>query len=166
MSESAPYNPAGSSRSSAGGAGAAGAQQPDFQQLAALLGNLMPLLLRFQLQFLQTPFQNEGFFGPGSWLQQEPLLDQQAAVSLTEDMIRGSLRTLSGYLDANAKQNEGLKQCLPIVAQATQNLAARNYAQAFNLIWMAYRAITAIRAADPRLPPLSGPGSEQHSSVH
>ena len=96
---------------------------------------------------------------------QEPTLDHQAAVSLAEDMIGGLLKTLSGYLDANVGQNAGLNNCAPILAQATQNLAARNYAQALNLIWMVYRAITAIKAADPKLPPLGGQSVNQHSSA-
>lgn len=161
MSESNP-NPTASNRSAAG---AAGSPAPDFQQLVALLGNLMPLLLRFQSQVLEPPFQ----FGFGHPTAPDATLDHQAAVSLVEDMIGGSLRTLSGYLDANAGQNGGLNNCVPIVAQATQNLAARNYGQAFNLIWMAYRAIITIRAADPRLPPLRAGGqaaSDQHSSIH
>ena len=162
MSESSPYNPTAANRSAAG---AAGSQPADFQQLVALLGNLMPLLLRFQLQVLEPPLQ-PGFGAAGM---HDALLDHQAAASLAEDMIGGSLRTLSGYLDANAGQNTGLNNCVPIIAQATQNLAARNYAQAFNLIWMGYRAVTTIRAADPRLPPLrpgGQAGSDQPSSVH
>ena len=44
-----PYNPTGPSHGTAAG-GPGGLQSPDFQQLVALLGNLMPLLLRFQLR--------------------------------------------------------------------------------------------------------------------
>jgi hypothetical protein len=44
---------------------------------------------------------------------------------------------------------------------------ARDYAQAFNLIWLAYRAIETIRAADPRLPPPRAASADQTlSSVH
>ena len=39
-------------------------QAPEIQQLVALLGNLMPLLLRFQSQALEQPFQL-GQFQPG-----------------------------------------------------------------------------------------------------
>jgi hypothetical protein len=162
MSEFNPSNPAASNRSAAG---AAGSQPPDFQQLVGLLGNLMPLLLRFQLQVLEPPFQ----YGPGNLGVPEPLLDQQAAVSLVEDIIGVPLRALSSYIEANAEQNASLNDCAPIIAQAKQNLATRNYTQAFNLVWMAYRAITTIRAADPRLPPLRAGGqtqSDQVSSIH
>lgn len=165
MPEFNPSNPSGPAASNRSAAGAAGSQPPDFQQLVALLGNLMPLLLRFQSQVLEPPFQ----FGLGSAGAPEPLLDHQAAVSLVEDMIGGSLRTLSGYIETNAAQNASLNYCAPIVAQATQSLAARNYAQAFNLVWMTYRAMTTIRATDARLPPLraSGQGpSDQASSIH
>jgi hypothetical protein len=163
MSDSNPSNPTATSSRSA--AAAAGLQAPDFQQLAGLLGNLMPLLLRFQSQVLETPLQS----GLGNTVVPEPMLDHQATVNLAEDIISGSLRTVSGYLEANAGQHAGLNNCIPIVSQATRSFAARNYAQAFNLIWMAYRAITTIQATDPRLPPLRASGqasSEQASSVH
>ncbi len=98
----------------------------------------------------------------------EAVIDHQAAGSLVEDMVAGALRSLSAYLEANAGQNAGLSNCVPIVTQATQLLAARNYTQALNLIWMVYRAITAIGAGDPRIPPLRprGHASEQPSSLH
>jgi hypothetical protein len=155
MSEANPYNNPTSGRSGAAGS------PPDFQQLVGLLGDLMPLLLRFQSQVPEQPFQG----GLGRSFLQEPTLDHQAAVSLAEDMIGGLLKKLSGYLDANAGQNSGLNNCTPILTQATQNLAAHNYAQALNLIWMVYRAITAIRAAAPKLPPLGSQSSDQHSSA-
>jgi hypothetical protein len=154
MPQSNPYDPT-SSRSTAGGS------PPDIQQVVGLLGDLMPLLLRFQLQVQEQPFQG----GLGQSYLQESMLDHQAAISLAEDMIGGLLKTLSGYLDTNAGQNAGLNNCTAILAQATQNLAARNYAQALNLIWMVYRAITTIRAGDPKLPPLGGQSPDQHSSA-
>lgn len=154
MSEANPFNPT-SSRSTAAGS------PPDFQQLVGLLGDLMPLLLRFQSQVLEQPFQG----GLGQPFLQEPTLDHQAAVNLSEDMIGGLLKRVSGYLDANAGQYAGLNNCAPILAQATQNLAARNYAQALNLIWMIYRAVTTIRAGDPKVPPLGGQSPDQHSSA-
>jgi hypothetical protein len=154
MSESSPFNLT-SGRSTAAGS------SPDFQQLVGLLGDLMPLLLRFQSQVLEQPFQG----GVGQSFLQEPTLDHQAAVSLAEDMIGGLLKRLSSYLNANAGQNAGLNNCTPILTQATQNLAARNYAQALNLIWMVYRAITTLRAADLKLPPLGGQSPDQHSSA-
>jgi hypothetical protein len=149
-----PSNPP-SSRSTAAGS------PPDYQQLAGLLGNLMPLLLRFQSQVLEQPFQG----GVGQSFLQESTLDHQAAVSLAEDMIGGLVKRLSSYLDANAGQNINLNNCTLVLTQATQNLAARNYAQALNLIWMVYRAVTTIRAGDPKLPPLGGQSLDQHSSA-
>jgi hypothetical protein len=141
------------------GRSTAAGSPPDFQQLVGLLGDLMPLLLRFQSS--QQPFQG----GVGQSFLQQPTLDHQAAVSLAEDMIGELLKKLSGYLTANAGQNAGLNNCTPILTQATQNLAARNYAQALNLAWMIYRAVTTIRAGDPKLPPLGGQSSDQHSSA-
>jgi hypothetical protein len=164
MSESNP-NYSAASNPSGGAAVGSQPQPPDFQQLVALLGNLMPLLLHFQSQVREPPFQAV----LGNAMVPEPVLDHYAAISLVEDIIAGSLRSLSGYLEANAAQNASLNNCIPIVAQATHCFAAHNYAQALNLIWAAYRAITTIRAVDPRIPPLrpgGQPPSDQPSSIH
>jgi hypothetical protein len=137
-------------------------QTPDIQQLIALLGNLMPLLLRFQSQVL-----DQG--GVGNIAAPNPALDQQAAVNLIGDITASSLRNLSAYLETNTGQHASLHSCIPIVTQAAHQFGARDYTQAFNLIWHAYRVITSMRAADPRIPPLqvSGPiSSEQTQSVH
>lgn len=135
-------------------------QSPDIQQLVGLLGSLMPLLLRFQSQTLEQPFQAV----PGNFVVPNPALDRQAAENLIGDMIAESLRTLSAYLETNAGRHAGLESCVPIVTQAAHRFAARDYAQAFNLIWLAYRAIEAIRAADPRIPPPRAAASDQTSS--
>ena len=137
--------------------------QQDVQQLVGLLGSLMPLLLRLQSQ--PQPFQG----GPGNTVVPNPALDQQAAENLVADMSAHALRTLSSYLEANAGRHAGLQNCVPIVTQAAQRYAARDYAEAFNLIWLAYRAIETIRATDPQLPPLRGgpaPVDQTSSSVH
>ena len=140
-------------------------QSPDIQQLVGLLGNLMPLLLRFQSQVLEPEFP----VGSGSGVVPDPALDHQAAVNLVANVTSDSLRTLSAYLEANAGRHAGLESCVPIVTQAVHRFAARDYAQAFDLIWMAYRAIETFRAADPRIPPLRAGGqapSDQASSIH
>jgi hypothetical protein len=119
----------------------------DTQTLMTLLGSLVPLLLRMQPQ---TPsMQNMGPFLLGN-----PLIDQQAAITLVEDMVAHSLRTLSTYLETNAGKHPALASATPIVTQATHCLAARDYAQAFELIWQAHRLVAALRAANPQLPPL------------
>jgi len=161
-------------------------QDPDIQQLVGLLGSLMPLLLRFQSQAFQSPaFQQNGFqpqileppfqagpgnfAGPGNVTVANPALDHQAAVNLVGDITANSLRTLSTYLEAHAPRHAGLESCVPIVTQAAHRFAARDYAQAFDLIWMAYRAIETIRAADPQVPPLRAgaqAASDQGSSIH
>jgi hypothetical protein len=135
-------------------------QSPDIQQLVGLLGSLMPLLLRFQSQTLEQPFQA----APGNFVVPNPALDRQAAENLIGDMIAESLRTLSAYLETNAGRHAGLESCVPVVTQAAHRFAARDYAQAFDLIWLAYRAIETIRTADPRIPPLRAASSEQTSS--
>jgi hypothetical protein len=144
-------------------------QTQDVQQLIALLGNLMPLLLRFQSQVQETPFQG----GFGNIAAPNPALDQQAAVNLIGDITAASLRNLSAYLETNAGQHASLLGCVPIVTQAAHQFGARDYTQAFNLIWHAYRVITSMRAADPRIPPLQVGGlipseqtHEQTQSVH
>ncbi|SRR5260370_6720026 len=138
-------------------------QSPDIQQLVGLLGSLMPLLLRFQSQTLEQPFQAI----PGNAVVPNPALDQQAAENLIGDMIAESLRNLSAYLETNAGLHAGLESCVPIVTQAAHRFAARDYAQAFNLIWLAYRVIETIRAADPRIPPPRAASSDQtSSSIH
>ena len=155
-------------------------QSPDIQQLVALLGSLMPLLLRFQSQAFQPqglsqtfepPFQAGAgnFVDPGNFLVPNPPLDHQAAVNLVADITADSLRTLSTYLEAHAAQHAGLESCVPIVTQAANRFAGRDYAQAFDLIWLAYRAIETIRAADPQIPPLRAGAqapSDQASSIH
>jgi hypothetical protein len=162
MSESNPSNPTGPNRP---GAMPGAFQTPDFAQLAVLLGNLMPLLMRFQFQVLEPPVQ----VGLGNTQFAPPMYDHQAAVLLVEDIVTGPLRTLVSYLEANAPKNPALNDCVPLVAQAKQSFAARDYAQALNVIWMAYRAITMIRASDPKVPPLQTArqdASDQLSSVH
>jgi hypothetical protein len=140
-------------------------QPADVQQLVGLLGSLMPLLLRLGPQPLEQPFQG----GPGNVMVPNPAIDHQAAENLIADVSGHALRTLSGYLEANAGRHAGLESCVPIVTQAAQRFGARDYAEAFNLIWLAYRAIETIRAADPQLPPLRGgstPADQTSSSIH
>jgi hypothetical protein len=142
-----------------------GPQPPDIQQLAGMLGHLMPLLLRFQSLVQEPAFQG----GPDSAIVSNPALDQQAAINLAADITADSLRNLSTYLETNAGQHAGLDSCVPIVTQAAHRFTARDYAQAFNLIWHAYRAIATIRAADPSIPPLQAGGqarSEDTQSIH
>ena len=149
---------------------------PDIQQLVGLLGSLMPLLLRFQSQTfqpqtLEQPFQTmQGNFQSnlqGNFAAPNPALDRQAAENLIGDMIAESLRTLSSYLETNAGLHAGLESCVPIVTQAAHRFAARDYAEAFNLIWLTYRAIETIRAADPRIPlPRAAASDQTSSSIH
>ena len=146
--------------SSPSAATASQSQSPDIQQLVGLLGSLMPLLLRFQSQTLEQPFQAV----PSNFVVPNPAVDRQAAENMIGDMIAESLRTLSVYLETNAGLYAGLESCVPIVTQAAHRFAARDYAQAFNLIWLAYRTIETIRTADPRIPPPRAASSDQTSS--
>ena len=149
------------SNPSAAAGAAPQSQSQDVAQLVALLGSLMPLLLQFQSQTQEQPFQ------AGNVVVPNPALDRQAAENLIGDMIAESLRTLSTYLETNAGLHAGLESCVPLVTQAAHRFAARDYAQAFNLIWLTYRAIETIRAADPRIPlPRAAASDQTSSSIH
>jgi hypothetical protein len=145
-------DPAASAATSAHGA-------HDTQTLITLLGNLMPLLMRLQTQTLGPMAPGYGFapFSAGP-MAAPPTLDHQAAVGLAEDITADSLRRLSAYLEAHAERHPGLETCVPIVTQAAHCFAAHDYAQAFGLVWQAYRAIAMLRATDPQLPPLRAAG--------
>jgi len=161
------------SNPSAAAGAAPQSQSQDVAQLVALLGSLMPLLLQFQSQALEPPFQGGPFqAGLGNVLIPNPALDHQAAANMAGDITADSLRNLSAFLEANAGRHAGLENCVPIVTQAARSFAARDYAQAFNLIWLAYRVIATIRAGDPQIPPVrdSRPDSifpsDPTSSIH
>jgi hypothetical protein len=148
----------------------ASAQSPDTQTIIGLLDGLMPLLLQ-----LQSQYPGQGYFGqvgpapsdfgigPGNLAPPNPMLDHQAASEMIEDINASALRTLSTYLENYAGQRAGLANAVPLVTQAARCFAARDQAQAFALIWQAYRAISIARAIDPQLPPprvaASGPTS-------
>lgn len=136
--------------SNASAAGAPQAPTQDMQALVSLLGNLMPLLMRIQPQASGQPFQ----LNPANIMIPNPILDQQAAVSLVEDITADSLRRLSAYLENYAPRQTGLETCVAIVTQAAQSFAMRDYAYTFDLVWQAYRVIAAARMANPQLPSL------------
>jgi hypothetical protein len=121
----------------------------DVQTLISLLGDMMPLLLRIQSS---GAGQIAGFGSTDIVL--NPLLDRQAAINFVENAAADALQTLSHYVEQRTAQSSGVDMCRPIVTQATNCLAAHDYAQAFNLIWQAYRLIAALRAVNPQLPPL------------
>src|SRR3977135_3125942 len=66
-------------------------QSPDIEQLVGWLGSLMPLLLQFQSQTQEQPFQ------AGNVVVPNPALDRQAAENLIGDIIAASRRTLSTH---------------------------------------------------------------------
>ena len=145
-------DPAASTATSAQGA-------HDTQTLITLLGDLVPLLMRFQAQTLGPVPPGFGIapFTTGP-MAVPPMLDHQAAVNFVEDLTADSLRRLSTYLEAHAGHHAGLEICVPIVTQAAHCFAARDYAHAFGLVWQAYRAIAMLRATNPQLPPLRAAG--------
>lgn len=173
----------------------ASAQSPalDTQTLIGLLDGLMPLLLQLQSQYpgqgpgqfagqfpgqhpgqtyfgQQGPVPSDTGFGFGNLAPPNPLLDHQAASEMVEDINASALRTLSTYLENYASQHPGLANAIPLVTQAARCFAMRDQAQAFALIWQAYRAIAIARAMDSQLPPprvtVSGPTAQQASVLH
>jgi hypothetical protein len=122
-------------------------QGRDVQTLISLLGDMMPVLLR-----IQSVGQTTGIGSTDIAL--NPMLDRQAAINFVENTAADALQTLSLYVEQRTAQSSGADMCRPIVTQATNCLAAHDYAQTFNLIWHAYRLITALRAVNPQLPPL------------
>jgi hypothetical protein len=141
--------------------GSARAAAPDTQSLIGLLENLVPLLLRLQAQTCQ-PFQ----FPPPDPVIQSAVLDHQAAVTFTEDIVADSLRNVSSYLETNAERYSGLEPCGAIISHAKQCFAARDYAQSFALILQVYRAVTALRVIKPDLPPIGQGAGAAGTSVH
>ena len=141
-------------------------QARNIQTLISLLGDMMPLLLRIQSLMGQA-----SAVAPAD-LVLNPMIEHQAAVSFVENLAADALQRLSSYLDARTAQTAGIDICRPIVAQAANCLAVHDYAQTFNLIWQAYRLITALRAVDPQLPPLNSAaagkaaGSPDSGSTH
>jgi hypothetical protein len=119
----------------------------DLRMLAGVLNDIMPVLARIQARSPQTA-------APGSYGQMS--LETLAAISFVSDLGGDSLRRLTAYLDANATKFEGLQNCAPIVAGAARALAARDYAQAFTLLFDVYRTIAVLRDDNPELP---APGS-------
>lgn len=145
---------------------------PDIQMLSALLGNLMPLLLRVQPAGpgVSSSYATSYSAAPvpqtvsEQLLAQGPVIDHQAAVSLVQNITADSLRTLSSYLERHSSQSVGLEGCIGIVTHAARAFAARDYGQSFALIWQAYRVITAIRTNNPDLPPIRAASAVQPAS--
>jgi hypothetical protein len=138
----------------------AGGQQPETQSLIGLLENLVPLLLRLQSQTTQ-PFQVPA---PDPLIQ-SAILDHQAAVAFTEDVIADALHNVATYVEANAKRYPALEPVRAIAEQARQSAVARDYSFALALILQVYRAVTALRLQKSDLPPI-GRGADIAKSVH
>jgi hypothetical protein len=146
---------------------------PDTQALIALLSSLMPLLQRMQSQLGLAPQPGVGWSIPGalmngmspSTMSANAVADHQAAVSFVEDITADSLRNLTTYLDAQAEQHPELGPCVTLVAQAARSSAMRDFNQAFELIWQAYRVIAVVRANNPQLPPLRPTGQANVGSA-
>ena len=125
----------------------------DLRMLAGVLNDIMPVLTRLQSRAPQVA---------GTRAEAPQSLETQAAVAFVSDLGADSLRRLTAYLDANAAHYDELENCASIVAAAARALAARDYAQAFTLLFEVYRTIAVLRAEDPRAP---APGSVNNPSA-
>ncbi len=145
-----------------------GRSSPDAQALVGLLESLVPLLLRFQSQTSGEPFQSGmafQYYSANAPLQ-AAALDHQAAVTFTEDLLAGSLRNVSTYLNKNSARHPALEQCNNLLAQATQAFIARDYAHAFALLSHIYRVVAALRSLTPDLPPVRERDQNTNAAVH
>lgn len=124
--------------------------------LAMALTDLIPLLLRLQSQ-LGGPQAHAIGLGEAA---PDPMLDHQAAIRLTEDICSDRVRSLNRYLQRHANNFAGLQACKSLVANANRSLSAKDYNQAFALIWQTYRMITTLRAQNPDLPPANESGED------
>ena len=115
----------------------------DLRMVAGLLNDIMPVLARIQARSPQTAAPRP---------QGQMSLEALAAVAFVSDLGADSLRRLTAYLDVNATKFEALEDCAPVVASAARALAARDYAQAFALLFDVYRTIASLRNDDPELP--------------
>jgi len=115
----------------------------DLRELTAVLQEIMPILDRIQNRSPQAAAL--GVYGQSS-------VETLAAVALVSDLGADSLRRLTAYLDVHSEEFSDLENCAPLLAGAARALAARDYAQAFTLLFHVYRAITILRLEDPRLP--------------
>jgi hypothetical protein len=128
------------------GQGASGGIQnsgDDLHRLAGVLNDILPVLTRIQGASPRTPHAGQGGHAP---------VETLAAIAFVSDLGADSLRRLTAYLDANVAKSEQLKNSAPIVASAARALAARDYAQAFTLLFDVYRTIILLRNDDPELP--------------
>jgi hypothetical protein len=127
----------------------------DVQTLIGLLNGLMPLLQRAQ----------SAAHGQASWpphlLAMNPVLDHRAGVTLVENIIADQLSVLTAYIEANAAQVPVLENGKTSVAKAEHCRALGDYAQAFDLVFDCYRAITQLRAANPQLPALQAQAGKE-----
>ena len=120
----------------------------EIQALIGLLENLVPLLLRFQTDAFGQ--QSPSYLAGGN----AALLEQQAAIAFTEDIILDSLRNVSAYLEKNAARYPGLETYNGVAEQARKAFAVRDYQSAFAQILQTYRAIAVVRSIRPELPPI------------
>lgn len=145
------------SRDAAAASGGGRNSPPDTQALIGLLENLVPLLLHFQTQSFGPSGSGRLAGGHGAQL------EQQAAVTFTEDIILDVVRNLSGYLQKNANRYPGLEAYAAVVADAKRALAARDYQAALALVFETYRAITILRAIRSELPPIRQRSSDEQA---
>ena len=118
----------------------------EVQLLAAIVAGMVPILGRLPSA---DPLQSAPAFGP--------MVEQEAALALVQDITAAALRRLAVYLDQHAEAHPGLGAAIGDATRAAQCFAAQDFAAAFGSVWRSYQAIAAARAADSALPPLTEP---------
>jgi hypothetical protein len=138
-----------------------GASPADTQNLVGLLDSLVPLLLRLQAQTAQSfPYP------PPDPAIQSAILDHQAAVAFTDDIIAEALRNVTAYVQEHERRNKALEPFGDVITQAKQAFAARDYARALALILQVYRGVAALRAVNAELPAIGKGASFREASLH
>lgn len=138
-------------------------QREEVHALSSLLGSLLSLLQQFQpaatpqITGLPQPWPDLGGLAPRANTEfSRQQLDRQAAIAFAEDIAADSLRRLAAYCESQG-QAPGLETCIDRTTEAAQCFANRDYNGCLFLVWQAYRAVAAAKAANPDLPTLSEP---------
>jgi hypothetical protein len=102
-----------------------------------------------------APGATPGVAFPAPPIQAAPDLERQIAESFLRDIISAMMRKLLDYFEKHAAQHGQLQECYPLVYQAVQAFRGRDYPQALNLVYQAYRGIVVLRSRLPDLPSLN-----------
>jgi hypothetical protein len=142
-----------------------GWRQPAFQGRDELMGQAVSTITSL-LRLLQaqpqvslggapSPQALPGVAFPSPPIQAASDFERQVADGFLRDIISAMMRKLLDYFEKNSAQNGELQECYPLVFQAVQAFRERDYPQALNLVYQAYRGIVVLRSRLPDLPSLN-----------